>query len=146
VEVPKNSKEIAAAREYGDLKENAEYKAAKERQEILNTTARKWEEELQSVQVIKPEDVKADRISFGTVATLKNLGSGESEIFNIMGPWESNPDKGVLSHLSPFASKLLGKKVGEKLAFTINQRDYEYEILSIEVADFSSISIMAVNV
>jgi transcription elongation factor GreA len=146
VEVPKNSKEIAAAREYGDLKENAEYKAAKERQEILNTTARKWEEELQSVQVIKPEDVKADRISFGTVATLKNLGSGESEIFTIMGPWESNPDKGVLSHLSPFASKLLGKKVGEKLAFTINQRDYEYEILSIEVADFSSISIMAVNV
>ncbi len=146
VEVPKNSKEIAAAREYGDLKENAEYKAAKERQDILNTTARKWEADLQSAQVVNQKDVKGDRVAFGTVVTLKNTGNGKNETFTIMGPWESNPDKGVLSHLSPFAVKLLGAKPGDSLNFSINQREYNYSVESVEVADFSAIEVTAVSV
>jgi transcription elongation factor GreA len=146
VEVPRNSKEIASAREYGDLKENAEYKAAKERQEILNTTARKWEEELQSAQIVKQDDVKGEKIAFGTTVTLKNAANSETEVFTIMGPWESNPAKGILSHLSPFASKLLGKTAGDKLQFSINQRDYDYEVVSVEVADFSRIEPTAVSV
>jgi transcription elongation factor GreA len=146
VEVPKNSKEIAAAREYGDLKENAEYKAAKERQDFLNTTARKWESDLQSAQVVNQEDVKGDRIAFGTKATLTNKADGSKEVYTIMGPWESNPEKGVLSHLSPFAAKLLGGKKGDTITFTINQREYEYVVEKIEVADFSSLEVTAVSV
>lgn len=146
VEVPKNSKEIAAAREYGDLKENAEYKAAKERQDYLNTTARKWEEELQAAQVIKPEDVKDDRISFGTTAVLNNLNSGEEERYTIMGPWESNPEKSVLSHLSPFASHLVNRKVGDEIEFTINQRDYKFQVKSIEKVDFAKMNIIPMKV
>ena len=146
VEVPKNSKEIAVAREFGDLKENAEYKAAKERQDILNTTARKWEEELQSVQVVLPENVNPDKVSFGTVTTLLNLVSMETEKITIMGPWESNPDKKILSHLSPFASQLLNSVVGQKLEFTINQRDYRYEVKDISLVNFEEIETVQVSI
>ena len=142
VEVPKNSKEIAAAREYGDLKENAEYKAAKERQDILNNMARKWEEELQSAQVVNPENIAVDKVGFGTVVTLLNLDSNEKEVLTIMGPWESNPSKKILSHLSPFASQLLNTVVGQKLEFTINQRNYKYEVTDISLANLEEIEIV----
>jgi transcription elongation GreA/GreB family factor len=56
-----------------------------------------------------------------------------------MGPWESNPEKLILSHLSPFASKLLGKKVGDVLHFTINESEYSFEVQTITVADFDTI-------
>lgn len=146
IEVPKNSKEIAAAREYGDLKENAEYKAAKERQEILNTTARKWEEELQSAQVVRPDEVSGEKVGFGTMVTLLNLNTDDNEIVTIMGPWESNPDKKILSYLSPFASKLLNSSVGEKIEFTINQRSNKYEVKKIAAVNFDEIETMPVTV
>ncbi|NCN04153.1 MAG: transcription elongation factor GreA [Spirochaetales bacterium] len=146
VEVPKNSEEIKTAREYGDLKENAEYKAAKERQDILNNTAARWKEEMEKVQVVRPEDVDTSKIGFGVIATLENLNTKKIESYTIMGPWESNPEKLVLSHLSPFASKLLGKKVGDVLHFTINESEYSFEVKNIEVADFDSIEPMVATV
>ncbi len=146
VEVPKNSKEIAAAREYGDLKENAEYKAAKERQDILNTTARKWEEELQSVQIIQPDSIHYDKVGFGTMIVLLNLITNTEETVTIMGPWESNPEKKILSHLSPFASKLLNNTVGQVIEFTINKRDYRYEIKNILPVNFDEIEPMSVSI
>ena len=146
IEVPKNSKEIAAAREYGDLKENAEYKAAKERQDILNSTARKWEEELQTAQVVNPDELDCEKVGFGTVVTLLNLQSKEEETVTVMGPWESNPEKGILSHLSPFASQLLNSVVGQELEFTINQRKYTYLVKEITLADFDTIKPVPVTV
>ncbi|MGI9256912.1 MAG: GreA/GreB family elongation factor, partial [Salinispira sp.] len=146
VEVPKNSKEIAAAREYGDLKENAEYKAAKERQDILNTTARKWEEELQSVQIIQPDSIHCDKVGFGTMIVLLNLITNTEETVTIMGPWESNPEKKILSHLSPFASKLLNNTVGQVIEFAINKREYRYEIKNILPVNFDEIEPMPVSI
>ncbi|KGE73697.1 transcription elongation factor GreA [Spirochaeta lutea] len=139
VEVPKNSKEIAAARDYGDLKENAEYKAAKERQDILNNTAARWKEELERAQVVRKGDISTDSIGFGTKVILENLKTGNLEQFTIMGPWESNPEKSILSHQSPFGMELLNKKAGQELRFVINEREYNYRIDSIELADVDSI-------
>ncbi|MEM5947720.1 transcription elongation factor GreA [Spirochaetia bacterium 38H-sp] len=136
VEVPKNSKEIGAALLLGDLKENAEYKAAKEKQEMLNSTIGKLKEELEKVQIVKPENVDANSIGFGTVVTLLNNDSGKEEVYTIMGPWESDPNKGVISYLSPFGVELYGHKKDENLKFTINEREYDYTVKDIKPAKF----------
>ncbi|WP_455382430.1 transcription elongation factor GreA [Salinispira pacifica] len=140
VEVPANSKEIGAAREYGDLRENAEFKAAKERQEILNTSIGKLTEELDRAQVISPNDVDTSRISYGTTVSLKNLDSKKVEEYTIMGPWESNPNEAVISYLSPFGNELYGAAAGDELNFIINERPYNYRVESISLADFDRIS------
>ncbi|MDR2314094.1 MAG: transcription elongation factor GreA [Spirochaetaceae bacterium] len=116
-EVPANSKEIAFALSLGDLRENAEYKAAKEKQEILNSTVAKLKDEIERAQIFDPATVNTDRISFGTRAVLENADSGESEEYTILGPWESDPENRVISYLSPFGSTLLNKKKGEQFEF-----------------------------
>jgi transcription elongation GreA/GreB family factor len=101
VDVPANQKEIAFALSLGDLRENAEYKAAKEKQDELNSKVGKLKNELDRAQIIGPEHVDASNISFGTKLTLKNLANGEEEIFTILGPWESDPENQIISYLSP---------------------------------------------
>ncbi len=137
VEVPENSQEIAEAREHGDLKENAEYKAAKERQDMLNTTAARLTEEIERAQIVRPKDVDDSAVTFGTKVTLYNNDSGEQEEYTVLGPWESNPEESVISYLSPLGSKLYNHKEGEELELTINDRQYNYRVESIEVASFS---------
>ena len=140
IEVPANSREIAVAREYGDLRENAEYKAAKERQDILNTTVGRLNDELEHAQVISTKDVDISRVSYGTRVALTNLSTGKSEKFTIMGPWESNPNESIISYLSPFGNELYGAAKGEERKFTINEHQYNYRVESVELADFDGIS------
>ena len=135
VEVPKNSKEIGAAMELGDLRENAEYKAAKEKQEMLNTAAGKLKEEIERAHIMSQEEIDTSKVSFGTKVQLKNNHDSNTEEYVILGPWESEPDKNIISYLSPLGEKLLHHKLGEKLQFTINERDYDYSIENIEAID-----------
>ena len=134
VEIPANSKEIGYALSLGDLRENAEYKAAKERQTILNTTATRLQEEIERAMVFDPTTVVISRVSFGTVVTLKNNKENTEETYTILGPWESDPDNFVISYMSPFGNAILNRKVGEELTFTINEREYNYTITSITAA------------
>lgn len=134
VEIPKNSKEIGAAIEMGDLKENAEYKAGKEKQELLNIAASKLKEDLDRAHIYNFDEADNTRVSYGTVLTLENK-QGENEIFTILGPWESNPDQNIISYLSPLGKALLSAQAGDQLDFEINEREYSYKIVSIEVAD-----------
>jgi transcription elongation factor GreA len=136
VEVPKNAKEIGAAIALGDLSENAEYKAGKERQEMLNIAIGKLKDELERAQILKAEEVNLEKIGFGTKILLENKDSGKDEEYSIMGPWESQPDKNIISYLSPLGTKLQGKKVGDDLEFTINERNYHYVVKSIELVKF----------
>lgn len=136
VEVPKNSKEIGAALELGDLRENAEYKAAKERQEMLNTAAGKLKDEIERAHIIKQEEIDTSKVSFGTKVTLKDNINNKEEIYTILGPWESEPKKNIISYLSPLGDKLLHHKIGENLQFTINERDYDYVIEEISPVEF----------
>lgn len=132
VEIPQNSREIGAAIEMGDLSENAEYKAGKEKQEMLNFSVSKLREELDKAQIWSENDIDTGKISFGTVVTLKNLDTNKEEVYTILGPWESDPENNVISYLSPFGGNLLNHKKGETLGFTINERTYQYAIVKIE--------------
>lgn len=134
VEVPENSKEIGIALAQGDLRENAEYKAAKEKQNILNTTATRLQEEIDRAQIFDPTTITVARVSFATIVELSNNKTGTDETYTILGPWESDPDNFIISYMSPFGNAILTHREGDNLKFTINERDYDYTIKSISAA------------
>jgi transcription elongation factor GreA len=134
VEVPANSKEIAFALSLGDLRENAEYKAAKEKQELLNSTVAKLKDEIERAQLFDPATVNANRVSFGTRVTLLNGTSGKREEYTILGPWESDPENRIISYLSPFGGAILNKAVGDDVDFSINDEKVSYRVEGIFAA------------
>ena len=135
VEIPNNSKEIGEALELGDLKENAEYKAAKEKQTILNATASKLQEDLEKAYIFKKEEINTSQIGFGTETTLHNLLTKKDEVYTILGPWESDPNENIISYLSPFGKNLIGAKPGDTLEFEINEIPYKYKVKKIEACE-----------
>ena len=137
VEVPANSKEIGFALSLGDLRENAEYKAAKEKQEILNATVAKLKDEIERAQIFDPSTINTSRVSFGTVVVLQNETKGIEETYTILGPWESDPDNNIISYLSPFGGSILNRKVGEHFEFAINDTKISYTIKSITAVDLN---------
>ncbi|MDR1316394.1 MAG: transcription elongation factor GreA [Spirochaetales bacterium] len=136
VDIPANSKEIGAAIELGDLRENAEYKAAKERQELLNTQVGKLTEELEKAQIIYAKDVDISKICFGTSVTLFNKDNSAEERYTILGPWESDPANLIISYLSPLGNELLNHAKDEELSFEINEHSYNYRVGNISVAEY----------
>ncbi|MBD5411022.1 MAG: transcription elongation factor GreA [Treponema sp.] len=134
VDIPANAKEIEEAREKGDLKENAEYKAAKEHQHKLNNDIAKLQTELNRAIVFDPTTVTTAIISFATEVTLHNNKTNEDERYTILGPWESDPDNGVISYMAPFGNALMDYKIGENIQFSINEFNYDYTVKEINVA------------
>jgi transcription elongation factor GreA len=139
VEIPENSKEIGVAMAKGDLRENAEYKAALEKQEMLKVTASRLKEEVQQAQIFNENEVKTDRIAFGTRVALSNRKSAQPEEYVILGPWESNPSRNVISYLSPLGMALWDHRPGEELKFTINQNEFHYTVENIQKADLKNL-------
>ncbi|MDC7220443.1 MAG: transcription elongation factor GreA [Spirochaetales bacterium] len=135
VEIPKNSKEIGKAIELGDLKENAEYKAGKEKQESLQIAVGRLQDEIERARVFNPEETDIKKVSFGTKVVLLNNDTEKEETFTIMGPWESDPSNQIISYISPFGAELFGHKKNKKLKFVINEQNYSYQIMSIEKAE-----------
>jgi transcription elongation factor GreA len=135
-EVPANSREIAFALSLGDLRENAEYKAAKEKQEILNSMVAKLKDEIERAQLFDPGTINTNRVSFGTKVVLHNDSKGEKEEYTILGPWESDPENRIISYLSPFGGTILNKKVGEKFDFSINDEKISYTVEQISPVIF----------
>ena len=133
-ELPANSKELEYAKSLGDLSENAEYKAALERQTFLNATLKKLNEEIERAQLFDPSTVNTFRVSFGTKVTLVNTATGIKEEYTIMGPWESDPENRVISYLSPFGASILNKAAGDQSEFTINGDKVSYTVESISAA------------
>ena len=131
VEIPKNSKEIGNAIELGDLSENAEYKAAKERQESLQIKAGKLKESLDRVRAFPKDEVSDGKVGFGTKITIEDMIDGGEQSYTILGPWESNPSEKTISYLSPFGNAFLGSKIGNLLEFDINDRHYKFTIRGI---------------
>lgn len=132
VKIPANRKAIQEAREEGDLKENAGYHAARDEQKILMQHVMQLQEGLAAAQVIDASSVGNDRISFGTAFEAENLDSGQTEQYTILGRWEANPERNILSILAPFTAQFLGKGVGEEL--TVQRPDGDttrYRIKSI---------------
>jgi transcription elongation factor GreA len=131
VEVPQNSKEIAFALSLGDLRENAEYKAAKEKQELLNSTVSKLKGEIERAQIFDTVAIDTGHASFGTKVTLENKTSRSTETYTILGPWESDPDNKIISYLSPLGEAIVNKRVGELFDFTIGGETIPFEVKEI---------------
>ena len=134
VDIPANSREIEAAKLHGDLKENAEYIAAREKQTQLNSTASRLSGEIDRVQIFDPSTVNTSRVSFGTHISFHNNSSGAMEEYTLLGPWESDPDNNIISYLSPFGGAILNKTVGEVVEFTNNDEKVSYTVKSISSA------------
>ena len=135
VEIPVNSKEIGVAMQKGDLRENAEYKAALEKQELLKSSASRLQEELQEAQIFDSNQVDDQKVSFGTTVHLTNVATGDNEHFTILGPWESDPARNVISYLSPLGAELWSHRPEDVLQFTINEKPFHYRVESIERAE-----------
>ncbi len=120
VEIPENSKEIGKARELGDLKENAEYHSAKEKQQFLTKRLNSLMLEIENAKVIDTKDLQSSVVGFGTKVIILNEVTGKDESYLILGPWESNPDEGIISYKSPFGENLLDSREGDSLNFILN--------------------------
>jgi transcription elongation GreA/GreB family factor len=114
VEIPANRKAIEEARAMGDLRENFEYKSARQRHEYLNARAASLNSDLQRVRLIEPGGMDTSEARIGTCLHLK--GGAAPRVVTILGPWESKPEEDVISYESDFAKDLLGKKPGDEVS------------------------------
>ena len=134
VELEKNKVELADAKAKGDLKENAEYQAAKEAKHQLEMRLSKLQEELSRAVIFDPTTSTTAVISFATVVTLHDNIENKDEEYTILGPWESDPDNNIISYMSPFGDAILDKKVGDTVKFKINEHNYDYTVKAINKA------------
>lgn len=132
VEKPNNIKDIEIARAHGDLSENAEYSAAKERQSLIAGRIAELEDLTARAQVIDPSELEHEKVYFGATVTLEDVDSGESQTYQIVGIHESDVKDGKISVESPLAKRLLGKEEGDSVSMPRPQGAKEYEVLKIE--------------
>ncbi len=131
VERPAIIKAIASARELGDLSENAEYHAARERQSMIEGRIATLEEKISLAEIIDPSSLNGDRVQFGARVLLEDCESETRQNYRIVGEIESDVSKGLLSIQSPMAKALIGKNVGEVVQVVTPQGGHEYEILNV---------------
>jgi transcription elongation factor GreA len=132
VDRPKNIKAIEEARSHGDLNENAEYHAAKERQSFLETKINELEMAISRSEVIEISNEPADNIIFGSIVELKNLASNQTVTYQLVGPYESNPEDGKISITSPLGKALIGNEEGDYIKLKTPGGVQEFEILEIK--------------
>jgi transcription elongation GreA/GreB family factor len=129
--IPANSKEIAIARSYGDLRENHEYKAAKEMQKILMRRKSELESQLVRARGSDFANPRTDVVSIGTVVAVTDLDQQSPEAYTILGAWDSDPDKGVISYLTPVAQAFLNHKATDEVEVPGDGSKKRYRIESI---------------
>ncbi|MDY0132662.1 MAG: transcription elongation factor GreA [Desulforegulaceae bacterium] len=131
VERPKNIEAIETARAHGDLSENAEYDAAKERQSFIQGRINELEYKLANADVIDPSKLSKDKVVFGAIILLENIDTGEEVKYQLVGPDESDIDKGKISVTSPLGKGILGKVPGDEVTFQAPGGKRIYEIVEI---------------
>jgi transcription elongation factor GreA len=131
-ERPKISREIGIAREHGDLSENAEYHAAKERQGMVEARIKDIEDKLARAEVIDPAKLSGSRVSFGATVVLSNLDTEDEVTYQIVGAEESNVNEGLISISAPLARALIGKQVGDEAKVVLPAGERLYEIVDVK--------------
>ena len=131
IDRPKNIKDIAEARAHGDLSENAEYHAAKERQSFIEGRIRELQAKVALAEVIDPARINQSRIAFGAKVKVLDIEANEEHVFFLVGPDEADVKNGKISINSPVGKSLLGKEVGESVVIRAPAKTMEYEILEI---------------
>ncbi len=130
VEIPANKKEIGRAREHGDLSENFEYKAAKEKQDQLYAKVRLIEEELKKVRLIESNSIDTSKVSIGTKVILEDIKTSNKTYYTILGRWDTDLERNVIANEAPIAVHLLNKKINDQIEINA----INYKILNIEKA------------
>tara|TARA_B100001093_G_C26267218_1_gene775320 strand:- start:15 stop:512 length:498 start_codon:yes stop_codon:yes gene_type:complete len=131
---------IAEAREHGDLSENAEYHAARERQSFIEGRISELEDVTSRAEVIDAAKLTDEKVTFGTTVSVVDEDTDEESVFHIVGPYEADINRGLVSTSSPIARGLIGKSVGDSAEVQTPGGIKSYEILSIALFDMGKIS------
>src|SRR6266480_4032888 len=134
VKIPANTKEIALARSYGDLSENFEFKAAKQMQSVLMRRKAELEQMLHNARGTSFENPDTSRVSIGTIVTLRNSGTDKEETYTILGAWDGNPDRHIISYQTAIGQALLGREVGQTVSLNKDDGGTQFAITSIQAA------------
>jgi transcription elongation GreA/GreB family factor len=132
--IPENSKEIAVARSYGDLSENFEFKAAKQMQAVLMRRKAELEQMLHRARGTSFENPDTSRVSIGTVVTLRSLDSKKDETYTILGAWDGDPERHIISYQTAIGQALLGHKPGEIISLDEHGAAAPFQIVTIAPA------------
>jgi transcription elongation factor GreA len=130
-ERPKISRDIGTARDHGDISENAEYHAAKERQGMVEAQIKDLEDKLARSEVIDPTRLTGSRIRFGATVSLSNVETDEQVTYQIVGADEANIDEGTISISAPLARALIGKEAGDEVTVALPLGKRTYEVLDV---------------
>jgi transcription elongation factor GreA len=131
VERPENIRAIEEARSHGDISENAEYHAAKERQSFIDVKIKELKDSIGRAEVLEVEQGPADRVFFGKTVLLYSVEKDEENEYQLLGPYESDPENGKISVTSPLGKALLGREVGEEIRVKTPGGLQNFEIVEI---------------
>jgi transcription elongation factor GreA len=128
---PKIIKDIKVARAHGDISENAEYHAAREKQGWIEAKIRDLETKLASSEILDVSSGLKTKVCFGARLRVEDLDSGDEKVYRIVGPAEADIDQGLISITSPLARAMMNKEVGDEVVFQAPSGTREYEVLEI---------------
>ena len=134
VKIPENTKEIAIARSYGDLSENFEFKAAKQMQSVLMRRKAELEQMLHDARGTSFENPDTTRVSIGTIVKLRGEATNDEETYTILGAWDGNPDRHIISYQTAIGQALLGHEIGETIPLNRDEGTAQFTIVSIQPA------------
>ncbi|MFC1672113.1 GreA/GreB family elongation factor [Planctomycetota bacterium] len=131
VDLVEIGKEIGTAAELGDLSENAEFTAALEQRDRLSKRASMMEEELANTRILTADMVQSDKVTVGSGVRAKDTGTGKTETYIFLGPWDIDPEKGVYSYRAPIGLAFMGKMKGDTVEFEAESGPRQWEILEV---------------
>ena len=130
--IPDNSKAIAAAREHGDLKENSEYKMAKQDQSVLMAQKAQLEKDLGRARITDFKEVTAENVGVGSVVSTIVASNGKAARYTVLGAWDSEPEQNIIAYKTPLGQALLGKKIGDTVTVKIGSATETYTITGLD--------------
>jgi transcription elongation factor GreA len=137
VSLPENIRDIEQARSHGDISENAEYAAAKERQSFIHGKMQELENNLASSQVIDLRNLSDDRVVFGSTVRIEDVHTGKEIKYHLVGPFESDINQNKISVTSPIGKAMIGKEIGDEVTVKAPGGIREFQIVDIRIEEIS---------
>lgn len=138
VKIPQNKKDIEIAREYGDLRENFEYKSAKQQQAVLQRMQGEYQRDLERAQGTDFANINASTVGIGTVVDIEDLNTDVKETYTILGAWDGDVEKNIISYLSEAAKALIGKSVGDEIELPSEDVNVKRQVKILDIRAFSA--------